>query len=421
MEAKNKPFTPAFIKALSIFVAMIFILGSCQLFDKNPEPTNIAVETIDPVLVEFLDSQKQVDLPLSKFILPNGRNAQEFYDNVYKKKGLRINDLMAISGPQEKKNILIDLMLKKGREMTDKTILFTDVTPKQKGIAYSLGAKDYTILQSPTQGSCNRNQKFHGIDCSGYIYQMASAAGLDLGNKLNLNAQALSNPDLWQNAIQARGDEYKKIRVENVSNEVAGQDSKLETGDIIYFYNENKTAITHIAMVSKDANSGIYFLNSYGNPDKNCESHFSKGPTLLSIDKKSWFNHGYNYGVLRIITDISGDWDMYIRCNGQTYDALKYNLSFTTSKDNENVTGQGNGVDYDGVTILDVKFTGQYLKQDNLLKGKLSFSSPNSTNGNRSDSFEIRLNNDDTGYFNAQKVISNGGCYVQLRLVNLEK
>lgn len=418
MEAKNKPFAPAFIKAFSIFVALIIILGSCDLLKKEVEPKKESLDVINPAFIDYLSTQKQVNLPLSTFILPNGKNVQEFYDKISKNKSMRVTEIMAVSGPQEKKNTLISLMIKEGQKMANKTQSFEDVIPVQKGIAYSYGSKDYSIAQSPTAGSCNLDKKFHGIDCSGFIYQMAKAAGINVGI---LNAQGLANPTVWQKAIQAQGKEYEKIRVEDISEDINGQDSKLETGDILYFYNESGVGIHHIAMVLKDATTGIYFLNSYGNPDKNCESHFQKGPSILKIENKTWFNSTGKYGVLRIVTDISGKWDVFIRCNGQTYDAVKYNISFITSKNDENVSGEGNGVDYDGVSLLNVKFTGQYVKQENLLKGKLSFSSPNNSNGNRSDSFEIRLNDDDTGYFNAKKVIDNGGCYLQLRLVNLEK
>lgn len=413
------------VKLISKILTAIILLTtfSCNKNDVvDNQPTPAQADKVNPEFQSFLDKQKQVTLPLKTFILPNGKNAQDFYNSTTSQKGARVAAVMAVSGPQEKKNYMIDLMIKKGLELADKSKnVFTDGKETQTGIAYSYGSKDYRVLQSPTAGSCNRDKAFHGIDCSGFVYEMALAGGVNLGNRSNLSAAAETDPATWQNAIQANGDEYKKIRVEDVSNEINNQDSKLETGDIIYFYDAKGAAAHHIGIVLKDAAGQIYFLNSYGNPDANCDTHFSKGPSLLSIQKQSWFANGYNYGVLRIITDISGNWNLFIRCKDQSYDAIKYSIKFETSKNDNNVTGKGSGIDYDGQTVVNVEFTGQYIRNDNVLRGKLNFTFPTNPSGNRVDSFEIRLNDDDTGYFNIQKVVDNSGCYIQTKLINLEK
>ncbi len=417
MKPQNTSVISMAARVATVVILFLTTLISCDFNKKDPQPQSGGLDPVDPAFIELLSAQKAVDWPLNKFILPNGENVQDFYDKAHSKKSARFTDILAESGPQAKRNTIIAEMIKAGNDMT-KDIVFNDVSPAQKGIAYAYGSKDYTLVQSPTDGTCNRNRKFHGIDCSGFIYQMAKAAGLDLGSAKN--TKELAKPVNWEKAIQAKGSEYKKIRVEDVSNEVAGDDNKLQTGDILLFYNA-KGEVHHIAMALKDESGLTYFLNSYGDPNKNCESHFNKGPTKLSIDKKIWFNKTLTYSVLRIVTDISGKWEAGIRCSGQTYDAVVYKIEFTTSRNDDNVTGSGTGVDYDGVTKVDVQFKGQYMKESNILSGKMVFNFPADPSQNREDSFSIKLNYDDTGYFNATKVVDNGGCYLQLKLVNLEK
>lgn len=48
METKNKPFAPAFIKAFSIFVALIIILGSCDLLKKEAKPLSPVIINTNP-------------------------------------------------------------------------------------------------------------------------------------------------------------------------------------------------------------------------------------------------------------------------------------------------------------------------------------------------------------------------------------
>lgn len=418
MKTKNKTIFLILARIIAVVAIMAITLVSCDFDKKEPQPQEQQLDPIDPAFIDFLSAQKEVDVPLSAIILPNGESVQAFYDKIHKNKGARITDIMADAGPQAKKNTLITEMIHAGSYMTT-DIEFKDVNPVQKRIAYSYGSRDYKIAQSPTGGSCNRDKKIHGLDCSGFIYQMAKAADLDLSS--SRTAQQLSDPAVWEKAIQAKGDEYKKIRVEDVSKEVVGNDSKLQTGDILLFYNQSG-GVHHIAMVLKEEPSGIiYFLNSYGNPDKQCDTHFAKGPAKLLIDKKSWFDNGFTYGVLRVVTDISGNWEVGIRCTGQSYDAIKYRVEFISSKNDDNVTGSGKGVDYDGETEVEVKFKGQYQKDTNILKGKMVFNFPADPSQNREDSFSVKLNHDDTGYFDAAKVIDNGGCQIQLKLINLEK
>ena len=134
-----------------------------------------------------------------------------------------------------------------------------------------------------------------------------------------------------------------------------------------------------------------------------------------------WFDKGNTYGVLRVVTDISGNWEVGIRCTGQSYDAIKYKVEFVSSKNDDNITGSGKGIDYEGTTEVEVKFKGEYQKETNILKGKMVFNFPSVPSQNREDSFSVKLNYDDTGYFDAAKVVDNGGCQIQLKLINLEK
>ena len=43
---------------------------------------------------------------------------------------------------------------------------------------------------------------------------------------------------------------------------------------------------------------------------------------------------------------------------------------------------------------------------------------PNDPTHRREDGFEVKLLKDDTGYFTATKILINGGCRIEFRLIN---
>lgn len=314
-------------KTIYLLLFLLIALDGCKKSndDTAVSPTQsepVATENVDPDFQDFLSKQQPVNKQLKDAVFPDGQNIQEFLDKYRKANGGRLSEgAENLSGTEAKRKYLVGSMLEKGFQLSDKfKNVFYDnsdkAKPSQIGIAYSIGSKDYRPLSSPTQGSCNRDKKFHGIDCSGFIYELAISAKINLGNKLNLNAQAESNPQVWQTAIKKLGKEYDLITVKDASDDVNNQDNLLESGDIIFFYNEKRTSFHHVGMVWVDQSKNIYFLNSYGNPDKECESHFAKGPSLLGIEKQSWFNNKYRYAVLRITTP-----EDYMTCkiDGQSY------------------------------------------------------------------------------------------------------
>src|SRR5690606_21923614 len=143
------------------------------------------------------------------------------------------------------------------------------------------------------------------------------------------------------------------------------------------------------------------------------------GPQQTSLDDDYWFSgRGGPWGVVRIVTDISGDWLLYGRCQDQTTDAFSLTLTFVSEED-QDVTASGSGTDYDGDPLF-VVLEGTYLQDTNTLSADINFSFPD-TGGSRIDTFERRLNEDDTGYFPATLVYhSTNGCDLAVRLVNQE-
>ena len=92
-------------------------------------------------------------------------------------------------------------------------------------------------------------------------------------------------------------------------------------------------------------------------------------------------------------------------------------IKFKTS-DNNTFAAEGTGTDYDG-SLFTAKLTGTYDKKENRIIENLLFPFGIILIQNAK-ILDVELKEDDTGYHNMQKIIDNGGCNVQIRLVNLE-
>jgi hypothetical protein len=116
--------------------------------------------------------------------------------------------------------------------------------------------------------------------------------------------------------------------------------------------------------------------------------------------------------VLRLVTTLSGDFDLYIRCTDQSTDAAV--IRFTINNDQGGpFRATGSGTDYDG-SPLSFILDGTYNQETNVLEARLSL-----TDGTRVDGINVRLLEDDTGYFPLSKVVDNQGCFASARLVRV--
>jgi hypothetical protein len=362
---------------------------------KTPE------EGLSAEVIARIDAIPEANLAANEIILPNGRNLEEYL----RSRGLPLPTAgapgaavqagqVATTGPQQRKNDLIALMVASAQDMAcgrnnpacTKWDYPADATdpehlPAQHGMTYVYGGRTPAVRTQPTDGC---PQRTHGVDCSGMIINAAAAAGLTAP----VSSASQANPDNWVLP------EDWKLKMKLVT------DGSIQTGDIVAW-----SGHTGIALNSS------HFVSSTGRPGQ-CIQNINppRGPRDLTY---SAFGQGMPTKVLRLTTTLSGAWDMKIRCTGAATDAaiIRFNIN---NDQGGAFTANGAGVDYDG-TPLSFLLNGNYNQISNTVDATLAF-----TDGTRSDRFTQTLLEDATGYFPLTKVIDNGGCDASASLVRVQ-
>lgn len=305
----------------------------------------------------------------------------------------RIAALPAVTGPQQKKNDVVMIMLASAQDFACgranppclKWNYLADLTdpqnkPAQSGLTYVWGGKTPAVRTKPSDGC---PQLTHGVDCSGLVSNVASAAGLSAP----AGSAAQATPANWQVPVDWR------LRMTAVTQ------GPMEAGDIIAWDGHVGIADSSSVVISSTGGPGLCTANI--NPPR--------GPRPLTV---SQIGLGAPKAVLRLVADLSGDWDMYIRCTGQSTDAAV--IRFTISNGGGGTfSATGSGTDYNGAP-LSFTLNGNYDPASNIVTATLAF-----VDGTRSDSFTQKLLADDTGYFPMTKVIDNSGCFGSARLVRV--
>lgn len=398
-----------------LFMVMVSCGGSKQ--DTSDDTGSLDAPLSDEEL-EAISKIPRTSYSLDEIVLPNGKTVKEFieqYGLQDLEDGSALSALAVQGGPQAQKNAIIAKMTTTANYLTDDTnFVYPEeavqggvLRPAQNGLAYSWGGKDYTIRGLPTGGSC-RQAAVYGLDCSGFVYQLAKSAGLSIPVG---NADTQSQPATWENAFKKAG--FDKLKAEKLEQLPT---SEFETGDIIYWYNAKGT-INHIGVVLKTKKGNLAVYASNGSDSDKCAENYGKtrGPQEISLDHPYWFGKR-KWGVTRFVTDISSDWQLSGRCQGRTVDGYKLTISLTADEQ-QNVTASGTGTDYDG-SPLAVTMNGTYDQTTNTLTAKLNMTFPQK-GGSRRDSFTHQLNEDDTGYFPATMEYNSAqGCQSEIRLIN---
>jgi hypothetical protein len=218
------------------------------------------------------------------------------------------------------------------------------------------------------------------------VHQLAASVGISLPVG-NAAAQSISDnwvlPAEWQ---------LKMIRV---------TDGSTQSGDILAWPG-------HIGIAESGA-SGTNAISSTGSPGQ-CVPNINppRGPRSLPASV-----FGAVSTRLRLVTTLSGTFDMPIRCAGTSSDAAV--LRFEINNDAGGpFSSAGSGTDYDGAPLCFL-LNGSYDQIENVVSATLSL-----CDNTRADGFSIELLTDDTGYFAMQKVIDNGGCLAEARLIRIQ-
>jgi len=363
------------------------------------EPSVETGDGLTPAQALAVDALPLINAPIEDIVLPSGESVLDYLDENGEAKSILLEDKQSIR-PQERRKRIISAMLARAAKLCKRADWqYVDEgqnKPAQNGLAYLWGGKNHLVRQGSSTDECP--EELHGLDCSGLVYQCAMAASLPI---MVGPARSQEVPENWTKLFP----EDWNLRMELAS------DATPQTGDIIGWG-------THIGIVGKNAAGALVVYQSNGNRTAaDCVKNYSqtRGPRALTF-AGAVDEFGSNYKLLRIVAEISGEWDMFLRCSGQTTDAIS--IRFTISNRNGGAfSASGNGVDYDGSPFTAL-MEGTYDPILNKLEATIDYSL--SSGQARVDGFEIVLNFDSTGYFDLTKIVDNGGCRAQARLVNLD-
>jgi hypothetical protein len=380
----------------------------------SPDDQNNSVELLNSTDVSYLDNLPHSVYKMNEILLPNGRSVSDFLDEKDPDFILTIGSANKISysldglSPQDKKNLLIARMQAVAIYLTDRSkhqfIHGSESQPAQDGLAYSFGSKDYKTRQKAPSGSCS-DAELYGLDCSGFIYQVVSSAGLQFSAK---TADLQRKVTSWESAFDT-DDEFKDLKMLDLGQLNA---SGLECGDIIY-WKENGIA-KHIGIVLRTAD-GLAVFQSNGAGSGTCEDNYSikRGPNQLNLSNLDWFDS--QYGIVRLAAETPAEWDVYFRCVEYYQEVFLLHISVPVLTGGS-FSASGSVVTEDDK--INSTLTGNYDPTMNTLKATLRITYPDFSDENREDKFEVSLENDPTGYVPTIKVINNGGCDIEIQLIH---
>lgn len=167
---------------------------------------------------------------------------------------------------ENKNALLISRMLGVGYHLADRSQhIDNEAVPNLNGIFYSFGSKQYQVRKPPRAGTCNMDKSYHGLDCSGFIFQLADQAYMQLDTFQNeCGTGYLKNEDNYNNALA--GNDYDGIKAVNIGPRKL---EDLAIGDIIVWN------YGHCGICDGKVGNDIGMLNCSGYPSSNCEQNFS--------------------------------------------------------------------------------------------------------------------------------------------------
>jgi hypothetical protein len=174
---------------------------------------------------------------------------------------VQVKNIVSLSKNYKKVLDLIDKLRTQAIYLSKNDFDFRDgLDPLQNKIAYSWGSKDFSPRLKPPGTGDYCDYKIHGLDCSGFIYQ------LFLRNNIQLpiarcNAETERHPDFLISYLA----NYLGINNFNVVDLGKLTFDQLQSGDIVYFTGKDGIAF-HIAIVFVNEDGQIALFQSLGNP-----------------------------------------------------------------------------------------------------------------------------------------------------------
>jgi hypothetical protein len=310
-----------YFKKLALLVALtLLIITSCSKSDSPDQNGNLQEENLlDPVddelnaMLAAIPSDTQIQAEDLKF--DDGSSILDFaqqYDPNFLNEHIA-NRTMAPQTitPEFQKKLFIERMTVMAHSLVLKSNWINYKNSNQpNGLAYNWGSKKHLELKIPAMYNKKLNicqEPLYGLDCSGMIYQMGLAAGIDLANG-GCNAEFERNEKNWNDKFIA-STEFKDLKAKLYKHSgVSIADPSyidifdLKEGDLIFktaLDENNKVVAIHVGMILRTEDDILSIYQSNGNPKLGCEANKSdtRGPRVLSLFSSEAFGQGKLFGV----------------------------------------------------------------------------------------------------------------------------
>jgi hypothetical protein len=274
------------MKRIYLFLATLWIIQGCI---KNSQPSVPLEDTLTEEQLRNIEMEG-VDT-ISKFqdaLFSDGRNMSDWaklHDS-----GFVYNFNLRTFAGDDQRDLFRMRMTEAGFELINR-LLYPNF-PNQYGLAYVFGSKSFSKPAIGSYPGCPCvicQEPLYGLDCSGMIYQMARASGIELVETATSGQSKVAS---WNQAFD-KSMEFQGLEMRDTTLDPA----LFEAGDIIV------APLRHIGMVFQNLNS-IEVLHSIGKPTNSCSknSDINHGPVLARNPAK-WVveTFGSKYQVLRVI------------------------------------------------------------------------------------------------------------------------
>jgi hypothetical protein len=412
------------LRSSACLLLTLFLMQCTRVIEEPIATESDEGDPFDARLMEHIGTLPTINHDLDELILPNGEIVSEFLkdnDPDFLLDNKRTGRINAETGPQLRKNLFLAKTTAIAYKLCNRETVYPKGSqpnePEQHGLGYSYGQRNYLQRLPPPVNNCCQMYKIHGLDCSGLMYNILKESGYDPAE--TITAERIRQVRFWEQLFSDDVD-LSKVTIKDL-----GPEKNLQEGDIIYWYEKkNSTKASHIGIVLKTRGGKLGIFQSNGGPPcQECETKFGpdRGCRQIPLTGVNWF--GEKWGALRLVTDITGKWQMQLKCDwAEDNDvAVVFDIEFI-GKEGANqlisISGTGEGIDYDG-SYLKVEFKGEYNPALNLLKGRFYVYDEYSSDP-RIDDIVVRLDKDDTGFVALTNIVKDdGACPGELKMINL--
>jgi cell wall-associated NlpC family hydrolase len=174
---------------------------------------------------------------------------------------VQINKIIALT-PNERKVLDLFELLRQQASYLEHISYAENIDPNQQRIGYSWGSKDFEVRAKPPGDGDLCTYKIHGLDCSGFIYQLFKLNGIVMP-KAQCCAETERQPAFLKKYL-------KQFYFGNIPFQVKDMGhlryAEMQTGDILYFI--GLKGVYHIAIILANDQGQPSLYQCIGNPNR---------------------------------------------------------------------------------------------------------------------------------------------------------